>query len=254
MPLQQWNTAPASIIPIERIELRYAPARWSFADRHRSEIDARFAELQREKPELWNGRVLVLGQHEISGSVFRGSCFEVDYASFLVWHDRRVPETGIRDMFAPGVLMTADGAFLLGVMGAHTASAGSVYFPCGTPDPNDVVGATVDLEASVRREVAEETGLTPSDYDADAGWISVFQGPHIAHMKLLRVRQEAGALRDRILRFLARERQPELCDIRIVRGEADFDPMMLRSCGHFSSTCGRTVADPVYVWNGVVLR
>ena len=226
MPFQKWNTAPVSIVPIERIELAYAPARWPFADRHRREIDARFAELQREKPELWNGRVLVLGQHEISGSVFRGSCFEVDYASFLVWHDRQAPETGIRDMFAPGVLMTADGAFLLGVMGAHTASAGSVYFPCGTPDPNDVVGATVDLEGSVRREVAEETGLTPSDYDADPGWIGVFQNPHIVHMKLLRVPEEAGALREKILRFLASERQPELCDIRIVRSEADLDPMM----------------------------
>jgi hypothetical protein len=122
--------------------------------------------------------------------------------------------------------MTPDGAFLLGVMGAHTAGAGSVYFPCGTPDLNDVAGATVDLAGNVQREVAEETGLMPSDYDCDPGWIGVFQDAYIAQMKILRTREEAGTLRDRILRFLARERQPELCDIRIVRGETDLDPMM----------------------------
>jgi 8-oxo-dGTP pyrophosphatase MutT (NUDIX family) len=226
MPSSIASAAKASIVPIERMELAYQPAPWPFAERHRAEIDAWFADRQRKNPALWNGRVLMLARHEIAGSVFRGSFIPVDYASFRAWHDRGHPETGVRDSFAAGVLRAADGAFLLGVMSTATANAGRIYFPCGTPDLNDVIGATVDLDGSVRREVAEETGLTPSDYDADPGWITVLQGPHIAHMKVLRLCEQASTLRDRILGVLARQLEPELSDIRIVRGPADLDPMM----------------------------
>jgi 8-oxo-dGTP pyrophosphatase MutT (NUDIX family) len=226
--------ARASIVPISRLELTYQTARWPFAEQYRSEIEAWFAARQRKNPALWNGRVLMLAHHEIAGSVFRGSFLPVDYASFLTWHDHGRPETGVRDSFAAGVLRAADGAFLLGVMSARTANAGRIYFPCGTPDVSDVVGSVVDLGGSVRREVAEETGLTPADYDADPGWITVLQGPHIAHLKVLRLRQPAAELRERIVSFLARQHDPELSDIRIVRGPADLDPMMGMSAPLFA--------------------
>jgi hypothetical protein len=45
-------------------------------------------------------------------------------------------------------------------------------------------------------------------------------------MKRLRARETAADLRARILANLAHEPQPELDDIRIVRGPADLDPMM----------------------------
>ena len=47
-------------------------------------------------------------------------------------------------------------------------------------------------------------------------------------IKVLRSGESAEALRARVLAHLARERQPELADIRIVRGPADFDPAMPR--------------------------
>jgi len=220
------NTVRASIVPISRLELTYQNARWPFAEQHRARIDAWFADRQRKNPALWNGRVLLLARYEIAGSVFRGSFIPVDYASFLTWHGRGCPEAGVRDSFAAGALRAADGAFLLGVMSVRTANAGRIYFPCGTPDLNDVVGSTVDLDSSVRREVAEETGLMPSDYDADPSWITVLQGPHIAHIKVLRLCEPASVLRERIVGFLTRQHDPELSDIRIVRGPADLDPMM----------------------------
>jgi hypothetical protein len=215
-----------AIVPVEQLDVAFSSQRWAFADERRGEIDAYWADLVRQNPGLWNGRVLMLGDFAIADGVFRGACFEVDYASFLSWQDWGFPDPSVRDCFAMGCIQSSDGAFLLGVMGAHTFNAGQIYFPCGTPDLNDVAGDEVDFAGSIRREVAEETGLDVSEFVAEPGWRTVLGGSLVAHMKLLRARQTAAELRTRMLAHLASEEVPELADIRIVRSEADFDPMM----------------------------
>jgi 8-oxo-dGTP pyrophosphatase MutT (NUDIX family) len=132
----------------------------------------------------------------------------------------------VTNCFAMGAIKSSDGAFLLGVMGAHTANAGLVYFPAGTPDPNDVVDGRLDLAGSVMREIAEETGLVAGDYAAEAGWHAVPAGPRLALMKILAVRAPALDLQRRIRGYLARDAEPELADIRIVRGPGDIDARM----------------------------
>ncbi len=103
---------------------------------------------------------------------------------------------------------------------------GMIYFPAGLPDLSDVVGARVDLAGNVMREVGEETGLAPDDFEAEPGWTTVLAGPRIAQVKMLHAARPRPRCARRILRHLEREAQPELADIRIVRGAADFDPMM----------------------------
>jgi len=215
------------VVRIERLDLAYAPRPWPFAQSRRAEIDTHFARRKAERPALWNGQVLVLYEHAIDGALFRGSYLKTDYASFLSWMDWGHPDAGVRDSFSQAALRSADGAYLLGVMGPHTANAGKIYFPAGTPDPSDVKGDSVDLTASVWREVEEETGLTAADVAAEAGWYSVFDGARIAHLKIMQAREDAAPLRERILAFMKRQHPPELADIRIVRGPADLDPMMM---------------------------
>jgi 8-oxo-dGTP pyrophosphatase MutT (NUDIX family) len=212
------------VLRIDRLDMTFAPRPWAFAEQRRAEIDAHFATRKKEIPLLWNGRVLMLDGHAIDGAVFRGTFIEVDYAGFLAWQDWGRPEAGVKDCFAQGALRAADGAFLLGVMSPHTANAGKIYFPSGTPDRSDVVGTTVDLEGSVWRELHEETGLTAADVVAEHGWHTVPAGPLIAHFKVLQAHENAEPLRDRICHALSRQPQPELIDIRIVRGPGDFDP------------------------------
>jgi 8-oxo-dGTP pyrophosphatase MutT (NUDIX family) len=213
-------------IRIRRLELAFAPRPWPFAEEHRADIARYFEELQQAKPALWNGRMLLLHHHAVEGDVFRGGYLETDYASFVAWRDWGFPDTTVTHCVALGALRASDGAFLLGVMNAHTLNAGKVYFPAGVPDPSDIVDGMVDLDGSVRREVAEETGLDGDAYAAEPVWHSVLARSAIAHFKLLQARERAPVLRERIRAHLAREAQPELADIRIVRGPEDLDPMM----------------------------
>jgi 8-oxo-dGTP pyrophosphatase MutT (NUDIX family) len=216
----------ASLFQVDRLELAFEPRPWPFADERRAEIDAFFAGLKRKVPAVWNGRVLLLHRQAVSGGVFRGAYLETDYASFTAWRAWGRPHAGVHDCFGAAALIAADRAVLLGVMGEHTANAGRVYFPCGTPDPADIVEGRVDLDLSVQRELKEETGLDVAEFAGEPGWTTVVDGALIAQIKTLRSADDAQTLRARIDAHLAREERPELAGIRIVRGPADIDAAM----------------------------
>src|SRR6476659_10000682 len=173
------------LIPLKRLELRFEPALWPFEIERRAEIDAYFAKLRAAKPQMWNGRVLLLRRGKITDDVLSGAYSEVDFASFIAWRDWDFPDTSVCNCFPMAALRSSDGGFVLGVMGAHTANAGHIYFAAGTPDPNDVVGDTVDLEQSVIRELTEETGLSAADVSPEPGWTALPHGQRLALMKIV---------------------------------------------------------------------
>jgi 8-oxo-dGTP pyrophosphatase MutT (NUDIX family) len=215
-----------SVVPLDDVDFVVAPWSWRFAQARRAQIDAHFAHRRAELPQLWNGRVLLARECRISGRRLSGACFETDFASFLAWRDWGFPDPEVTNCFAMGALRSSDGAFMLGVMGSHTANAGLIYFPAGTPDPADIVDGRLDLAGSIAREVAEETGLTPDDYAEEAGWHAVPAGRRMALIRVLAAPVTASELERKIGAHMARETKPELSGIRIVRGIGDFDPMM----------------------------
>ena len=217
-----------SVFHVDRLDLSFAPQPWAWADKHRAEIDAWFADMRRKQSALWNGRVLLMHHQVIEHGVLRGEFLETDYASFICWKHGGRPHAGVRDCFSAAAIQSSDGAFLLGVMGSHTFNAGKVYFPCGTPGPNDIIGGKVDFEHSVRRELLEETGLAMGDFTPEPGWTMIVDGSLIGQIKVLRARESAKTLHARILAFLAREKKPELTDICVVYGPGDFDQTMPR--------------------------
>jgi 8-oxo-dGTP pyrophosphatase MutT (NUDIX family) len=202
------------------------PEPWPFAQQRRAEIDAHFAVQQREKPTIWNGRVLLARDPVFSGDRFSACYFETDFASFLAWRDWGFPDAEVFNGFGMGALRGSDGAFILGEMAGHTANAGRVYFPAGTPDPDDIRDATVDISGSIAREVEEETGLSPADYRAGAHWDCVVSGTVIAMIRILDVDLPGEALRARIEANLARQQQPELSAIHLVRETRDLTAAM----------------------------
>jgi hypothetical protein len=213
---------------VTTLDLAVAAWTWPFAEARRAEIDAHFVEKQREKPALWNGRVLLGRNPLFRGERFSASYFETDFASFLAWRDWGFPDKDVFNGFGMGALLSHDGAFALGEMGQHTANAGRIYFPSGTPDLDDVRGDALDIEGSVAREVEEETGLAPADYRPAAHWDCIYTGPSVAMIRLLRVELPAEALRARIEANLARQHQPELAGIHLVRGIGDLTAAMPR--------------------------
>jgi 8-oxo-dGTP pyrophosphatase MutT (NUDIX family) len=221
------NRAP-SVTHIDRLELTFAPKSWTFANERRADIDAFFELMRKEKPTIWNGRVLLMHQQVLNAGVLRGEYLETDYASFAAWRHWGRPPAGVSDCFGAGAIVARDGAVLLGVMGVETINAGLIYFPCGTPDPEDIVDGKVDLDLSVRRELKEETGLDVAEFESEPGWTMIVDGPLIAQIKVLRSNESSTVLRDRALVHLASELHPELADIRIVRGAADIDRAMPR--------------------------
>ena len=219
---------PPVIHRVTALDLALRPAPWPFAEQRRADIDAHFALKQGEKPQLFNGRVLLARHPVFSADRFSADFFETDFASFLAWRDWGFPDASVFNGFGMGALRCSDGAFVMGEMGRHTANAGRIYFPSGTPDLDDIRGDAVDIACSVAREVEEETGLAPADYRAGAEWDCVVSGVAVAMIRVLDVDGSGDALRARIEANLARQHQPELAAIHLVRGRGDLTAAMPR--------------------------
>jgi len=213
---------------VSTLDLAVEAWAWPFAQARRAEIDAYFADRQRERPTMWNGRVLLGRNPVFAGDRFSSSYFETDFASFLAWRDWGFPDSTVFNGFGMGALRCADGAFVLGEMGQHTSTAGRIYFPSGTPDLDDIRDGKVDISGSVARELEEETGLVPGDYRSEADWHCVSTGHAVAMIRILHVDMPGDALRGRIEGNLALQRLPELSAIHLVRGTRDLNSAMPR--------------------------
>lgn len=222
------DSKPPVIHRVSALDLVVEPWEWPFAEERRAEIAAHFELKQREKPAIWNGRVLLGRNPVFSGERLSAGYFETDFASFLAWRDWGFPDRDVFNGFGMGALRCRDGAFVLGEMAEHTANAGRIYFPSGTPDPDDVRDGEVDMLGSVIREAEEETGLSSADYRPGEHWDCVVAGAAIAMIRILHVDLTGETLRARIEANLARESQPELAAIHLVRDPGDFTAAMPR--------------------------
>jgi 8-oxo-dGTP pyrophosphatase MutT (NUDIX family) len=214
------------IVPVERVEITVAPWQWDFAVKRRAEIDVHFAARKERQPALWNGRVLLLKDYRIENCVLSGASFETDFASFVAWRDWNFPDRDVFNVFAMAAVRGADGGYLLGEMADHTASAGFLYFPCGTPDPKDVTNGMLDLGGSAARELFEETGIDVFTLSARPGWSLVRERNFVALIKNFVSAEKAEDIRTRVMRYLASGAHPELSDIRIVRDRGDLTPQI----------------------------
>jgi len=227
-------TGGEQVVEVDAVDCTMEQKPWAFAVERRNEIAAHWAEALRRKPKMFDGRVLLqhrgaVEQDPDGRRVFRGAYLETDFSAFLAWRDFGFPEAGVRNGFGMAALSSADGAFVLGEMAAHTANAGRIYFASGTPDPGDIRDGRVDIEGSVRRELAEETGLLPGAVSFDPGFTLIMDRVRVGFMKRVRSPECAEALVARIHAFLATEREPELARMHIIRTSSEIGPAVQSS-------------------------
>jgi len=210
---------------VSRVEACCRPFDWAWPKQNRGFVQENWRRRTADKPKMFNGRVLLLQDLSFEADLCRNTYFEVDYADFIAWIDKGYPDPTIANGFAMGALRGSDGAYICGVMAAGTANGGRIYFAAGTPDLNDLApDGTVDLATSLTRELTEETGFAEGDYRVEDEWIIVQRWPSIALLRMvtLPITAEEGA--ERIRAHIAAEDEPELQDVRIVRGKEDIDP------------------------------
>jgi 8-oxo-dGTP pyrophosphatase MutT (NUDIX family) len=206
---------------VDTIDIGVETYDWPFAREHARDIDAHWQELRATRPNLFNGRVFLFRNMEIKKARLTGTCFDVEFKAFIAARDFGHPDKTVFNCFAQGALRAPDGAFLLGEMAAHTANAGRIYFPAGTPDPSDAMDGRIDLDRSVMRELTEETGLGADDIAPEPGWSVIFDRQMVACLKPMRLKcGRAGALA-RIADHIASEKHPELARIHVAASRDD---------------------------------
>ncbi len=198
--------------------------RWPFALEHAEAIVRDWERRLSRIPQLFNGTVYLLRDHSIGGDTLRGTFFKTDFRTFLYWRDHRSAETeAVREGFGASIIRCAEGHVLLGRQGPGQLNSGRIYPPSGLIDGEDVRGGAIDIDGSIVRELAEETGLGPDNMQRVPGYIVTLVGQQVAIAAEWRSALGADELRARVLAFIRRQAAPELDDIVTVRERAGID-------------------------------
>lgn len=174
-----------------------------------------------DKPLLFNGQVLVMGEHIVADGCLRGTVHKTDFASFLYYKDKGLPEdAGVRNVFGCAVVRSAEGHLLFGRMAPHTAAGGRVYPMAGTPDLEDVKDGKLDVEGSIRRELHEEAGLVAADAARQPGYLLIEDAGMSALCAVFDFDAPSRDLKVRMMRHIDMQDEPELDEIVVFRRAA----------------------------------
>lgn len=213
-----------SIRTAAQVEARLVQHDWAWAEAARADIDRNWDRRRESKPAIFDGRILMVASTRLDGDVMHVGFFETSYRNLLAHMDLGAPDPSVSNGFGMGAMTGRDGGFVLGIMADHTANAGKLYFPCGTPDLSDVLpDGTVDLSRSILREIGEETGLGTNECVLADGWVIVREAPRTAFMRRVDLTFAAEEAAHRIRAHMASERQPELAEIVVLHGAAALD-------------------------------
>jgi 8-oxo-dGTP pyrophosphatase MutT (NUDIX family) len=171
------------VFPTSAADIRIAEGPHPFCLTDADDIAANWQREVTANPALFDGEMVFLRALRLSGDRIEGEAHVVPYSAFLWWRRKADRSSGMH-LFCYPVLVSADGALIAVTMADHTANPGQVYFAAGSLEPQDVVDGRCDMEANMRREVLEETGLDLADCRSGEGFHAVRLDRTVALCKL----------------------------------------------------------------------
>ncbi|MTD93274.1 hypothetical protein GIW81_02870 [Hyphomicrobium sp. xq] len=208
--------------------LRATDWEWPLAQAHAAEIEADWRRRHAQIPAMFNGVTYLTCSHTLDGGAFAATLFKSDFRTLLYWRARPDAEREpVRETFGCSLIRSAEGYLLMGQQGPGQLNSGRIYPPGGLIDGDDVRDGVIDIDASIARELGEETGLSAAELERVPGYLLVFTGLKIAIAIGWRSALPAVELRERILGFVRSQAEPELADIVTVASHADIDEVRM---------------------------
>jgi len=159
-----------------------------------------------------------MGEHKTAGGCLSGAVHKTDFASFLYWKDKGLPqEAGVRNVFGCAVVRSAEGHLLFGRMAPYTAASGRVYPMAGTPDLEDIKDGKLDIEGSLQRELREEAGLIAADATRLPGYLLIENAGMSALCAVFDFDAPSRDLKVAMLGHIDMQDEPELDEIVVFR-------------------------------------
>jgi 8-oxo-dGTP pyrophosphatase MutT (NUDIX family) len=172
---------PDGVYTASSYSIRRVPGEWAYARANKAEIERHWAKRASENPNYFNGRVHIMTAASLSEERLMGTVVEIDFADTLYWRETGFGDKLSVDCFGDAILVGNDGSLVYGRQASGGANSGFTYPPGGFLDPRDIDGdGTVDLDRSIYRELAEETGYRPSPGERKPGYIISRDGPFLS--------------------------------------------------------------------------
>lgn len=218
----QLSSGPGSYLRVSECALAVGDWRWPLEELHRDDIADDWERRRTTAPGLFNGTVYLFRDYAIDSGRLTGDLFKTDFKTLVYWRSLPpAPGDTILEASGASLIRSSEGHLLYGRQGPGQYNSGLIYPPSGVFDASDVSADVIDIDASIARELGEETGLAPSDLQRALGYIVGFAGSHVSVGVEWRSSLPAVDLRQRIMAFLGSQSEPELDDIVIVRTHSE---------------------------------
>lgn len=222
MLTQTSNITSNGVASITALRLCASPQPWDYAVRNCAAIDEHWRSVIATGASYFNGNVYLTSDVVRDGSSLNAQLSPVEFKAYLYWRDQGYPDVGMLDGFGSGLIRSRDGDIVLVRQRPGNINSGLYYLPGGFIDPRDVgADGTVDIRASVNREVLEETGLGSADLCLDTGFWVTRAGSQLSFAVGLRSALDSDDLLAQIRLHIRDHPDGELDDAIAVRRASD---------------------------------